>query len=136
MKILSWIIGLPLAVIAVIFAVANRQTAQIDLWPFPLMLDLPVYLAVLGALLLGLLLGALLAGTASLRWRRQARLARRTADQRGREAEHLREQLQALEQSRAAPATEAPAPAAAAAAPPSTIASSDVILPEQKTASS
>lgn len=41
------------------FAVANRQTVAVDLWPFALSVELPVYLLSLGTLAFGLVVGAL-----------------------------------------------------------------------------
>ncbi|WP_337997594.1 LapA family protein [Oleispirillum naphthae] len=84
MRILTWIIGLPLAAVAVAFAVANRQTVELDLWPLPISVGLSVYLAVLGALVVGLILGLLL-GRATAGSRAAARA--RAAEVRAREAE-------------------------------------------------
>jgi lipopolysaccharide assembly protein A len=58
MRIAGWIVGVPLAVLVAAFAVANRQPIRLDLWPLPLSVDLPAYLAVLGPLLAGVLVGA------------------------------------------------------------------------------
>ncbi len=79
-RFLGWIIGGPLALLAAIFAVANRHDLRLDLWPLPWSLDLPVYLAVLGALGLGLILGLVMAWAAGHRARHAARQQRRRAD--------------------------------------------------------
>jgi putative membrane protein len=60
MKLLAWLIGLPMAVVTVVFAVANRQDIRFDLWPLPFGLEVPAYMAVLIPLAVGLLTGALL----------------------------------------------------------------------------
>lgn len=57
MKPLFRLAFIPVALAVVVFALANRQPVTIDLWPLPFAVDLPVYLAVLGALALGLLVG-------------------------------------------------------------------------------
>jgi lipopolysaccharide assembly protein A len=78
MRRLAWLIGLLPILAAVVFAVANRQTVTLDLWPLPWSLDLPAYLAVLGPLGLGIIIGAVLAGAAGLKARfRAASLSRR-----------------------------------------------------------
>jgi putative membrane protein len=54
---LSLLITLPLTVVLVVFAIANRGDASISLWPLPIALDLPIFLLVLGPLALGLFSG-------------------------------------------------------------------------------
>ncbi len=81
MKVLSWLIGLPIAVLAIIFAVSNRAGVLVDLWPLPWEVTLPLYLLVLGALALGLIVGAVIAwlstGSTRARARREHRRANR-----------------------------------------------------------
>ena len=57
MKWIIWAISLPLIIVAIIFAVANRQVVTLDIWPFELQISLPLYLLVLGTLFIGLLVG-------------------------------------------------------------------------------
>lgn len=57
MRVLSWLIGLPLAAVVVAFAVANRAPVVVVPWPLPFEIEMPVYLLALGALALGLLIG-------------------------------------------------------------------------------
>ena len=96
MRLLAWIIGLPLAVLATVFAVANRAEIHFDLWPLPFGIELPAYLAILAPLALGLLLGLVLGGLSGL----GARL--RAAEQR-RRAESLQRQLDAVQTSSGEP---------------------------------
>ncbi|MEO5375161.1 MAG: lipopolysaccharide assembly protein LapA domain-containing protein [Alphaproteobacteria bacterium] len=77
MRFVTWIVGVPLAIVATIFAVANRGMVALDLWPLPFMVDVPVFLAVLAALLVGLLTGALMSWVSAGRLR--ARLRERNA---------------------------------------------------------
>jgi uncharacterized integral membrane protein len=79
-RFLGWIIGGPLTLLLVMFAAANRHDVRLELWPLPWSLDLPAYLAVLGALALGLALGLIIAWSAGHRARRAARIQRRRAD--------------------------------------------------------
>ena len=80
MKFLSWLIGLPLAVLIVLFALSNRQGVAVGLWPFEEGVVLPVFLAVLLPLLAGFLLGFVTAGARGLKHRRNARIhAKRAA---------------------------------------------------------
>lgn len=72
MRLFAWIIGLPLAVLVTVFAVANRAKIRFDLWPLPFGVDLPAYLAVLVPLGLGLTAGFLLGWTSGLRARLRA----------------------------------------------------------------
>lgn len=65
------------AIVAVMFAVSNRGPATVDLWPLPYRLDLPLYFAVLGALVVGFFLGAMVTWFAGAKWRRRARTGKR-----------------------------------------------------------
>jgi uncharacterized integral membrane protein len=80
-KVLSWLVGLPLAVIVLLFALSNRQVVAVGLWPLADGIDLPVYLIVLLPLLIGFLAGTLVAGLKGLKHRRIARRqTKRAAD--------------------------------------------------------
>jgi putative membrane protein len=105
MRILFWILVILVGIALAAFAVSNRETVALGLWPLPWLLDLPVYLAVFGALLLGFLAGALAAWVAGQRRRRELR--------------RLRRQIAALERELAATQAQLPAaPGSAAAAGP------------------
>ncbi len=80
MRILGWLLTLPIALLIVVFAVANRHELRLELWPLPWVLDLPVYLAVLGALLKGIVIGMVVAWFAGSGARRRAREHKRRAD--------------------------------------------------------
>jgi len=56
-RFLAWLIGIPVAVLAILFAVVNRHMVTVDLWPLPWTIGLPLFLMVLGALGLGMMLG-------------------------------------------------------------------------------
>lgn len=76
MKRLSFIITLPVTLVILVFALSNRGPVGLTLWPFDATIDLPIYLVVLGSLLVGFLLGGLIAWVAGGRARRQARRLR------------------------------------------------------------
>ncbi|WP_417830116.1 LapA family protein [Thalassospira sp.] len=54
MRILYWIISIPLAVLIAVFAVSNREPVTLSLWPLPFEIDLPLFLPIMVALLIGL----------------------------------------------------------------------------------
>lgn len=79
-RTIAWLIGLPLALLVVLFAVANRQPVALELWPLPWSVALPVYLVVLGALALGLVVGAAAVSMSLLAAGRRAALEKRRAE--------------------------------------------------------
>lgn len=87
MKIISWILLPPLAVLVVAFAVANRHGALVRLDPLPVEIELPLYAVAFGGVLIGLLVGGLASWLRGGRWRREARQQRRRATRLERETE-------------------------------------------------
>lgn len=79
MKLISRLMFIPVAAVFVVFAVANRHRVTLELWPLPLELDLPVYIAVLGALAAGMAIGGSAQWLSDGKWRRRARAGRRKA---------------------------------------------------------
>ena len=61
------------ALVLIVFAVANRDTVTLTFWPLPVVLSASLYLVVLLTLLVGFLLGELVAWMNGHRWRREAR---------------------------------------------------------------
>ena len=77
MRLSTWILAIPTALLAVWIAVANRQPVVFSLDPFSqsapaLTLQMPLYLLLFGAILLGVLLGGFVIGF--------RRIARRSAE--------------------------------------------------------
>jgi uncharacterized integral membrane protein len=95
-KHLSWIVTLPVTLVVVIFAVANREQAVLSFWPLPWSAGLPIWLIVLGCLLTGFLLGATVAWLSGGPRRRRAR---QTAER----ARELARQLAELQRRQTAP---------------------------------
>ncbi len=104
MKHFSWILTLPLTVVVIVFAVANREFVPLDLWPFEIALQLPVFSLVLGSMLIGFLIGALAMWLSGGKQRRLARAAR------GRLAKLEREVQRQHDAARAASDARAPLP--------------------------
>ncbi|MGE5475919.1 MAG: lipopolysaccharide assembly protein LapA domain-containing protein [Bacteroidales bacterium] len=104
MRLIGWLLALPLSLLAMVFAVANRHDLRLELWPLPWSLELPVYLAVLGPLVLGMVVGGVVAWVAGHKARAAARHHRRRA-------ESLERQLAAAGTIQAQPLAEAPAAA-------------------------
>lgn len=57
----SWLIIAPLFAVAITFALNNKLPVGLDLWPFGIILEMPIYLAMFGALLVGVILGGTVA---------------------------------------------------------------------------
>ena len=59
MRLIHWILVFPATATAVLFAVSNRQQTEVQLWPLPYVIDLPIYIVGLAPLVIGFLIGAL-----------------------------------------------------------------------------
>ncbi|MDJ0946971.1 MAG: LapA family protein [Kiloniellales bacterium] len=86
MKFLAWFprilitfIGVILAIVVVSFALSNRQRVTLDLWPFEIGVELPLFLMVLVSFVIGFLAGGCVMWLSGAAARRQAREARRKA---------------------------------------------------------
>lgn len=77
MKLLFWIFGVPLLLIAAFFAIANRESVAVSLWPLADTIQVPLFIAIVAPLYLGFLLGAGATWIAGGRVRAKAREARR-----------------------------------------------------------
>jgi uncharacterized integral membrane protein len=88
-KIVAALILVPLAVIIIAFAVANRQTVTVSLDPFSTdqpaaAVTLPLFVLIIALLILGVIIGGMAAWLRQSKWRRAARrLERELGDQRG-----------------------------------------------------
>ena len=73
MRLIRWLIGLPIGVFIVIFAVANRHAVTVRFDPLPFAPDWPLYAVAFGGLALGFVGGAAAAWLGGHRTRRDAR---------------------------------------------------------------
>ena len=72
------LIGLPLLLLLVLFALSNRAPVRLGLWPTDYTLVLPLSLAVIGAMAAAFLAGGFLVWLSELAQRRRARQAEQT----------------------------------------------------------
>lgn len=85
-KLLSLLVFLPLGLLLVVLAVANRQFVQVALNPFDpsdpvLSLSAPLFVLLILAVMFGVLLGAVITWFAQGKYRKQARTQSRVAQQ-------------------------------------------------------
>lgn len=67
------IIGVPLLILVVLFALSNTQPARLGLWPTDLQLEVPLSVAVLVAMAIAFLVGGMIVWIGSLGHRRRMR---------------------------------------------------------------
>jgi len=80
LRTLYWILAGTLAALAGLFALNNRGELTVDLWPLGPQTQMPVFVALVGALYIGFLFGALVAWLAGGATRKRAReMARKAA---------------------------------------------------------
>ncbi len=72
---LGLVFAAPFLLLLVVFALSNRSTVRLGMWPTDLSLDVPLSLAVLGAGAVFFVLGALVTWISTLSQRRRARRA-------------------------------------------------------------
>ncbi len=94
MKYLSWILTLPLAIVAVVFAISNRAAATLNLWPFGISVEAPLFILVLGSALVGLIAGGVIAWLSASTTRQRRRAAVHRADSAQRELAYLRQKIE------------------------------------------
>ena len=111
MKILSRVLFLIFLLLGVLIAVSNTERTELALWPIPHTVILPLYLLVLGVLLLGVVAGLGLGWWAGRHHRRHARGRRREIQRLEREIEDLRSALAAAKPAPPASASAGPGPA-------------------------
>ena len=97
MKVLARIILLPVAILVVGFALANRGTVDVGLWPMDYAIETPVFALVLISAGAGLVLGGMVTWISAAGRRRRARAATRDLAAARSEAYRLGEGLKRLE---------------------------------------
>ncbi len=94
-KFLSWVLGLPAAIVIILLAVANRQPVRFSIDPTsveqPLLaFDVPLYLLLLASVILGILIGGASSWITQAKWRKAARQARQEVSEVRTEAAELK----------------------------------------------
>jgi lysylphosphatidylglycerol synthetase-like protein (DUF2156 family) len=97
MRLIYWLIAGPLIILAVLFALSNRELVDLQIWPFPFSLPAPVYLVALGGLAVGFFAGGIVAWFGAGRTRARARAAERALRARDVELEDLRRKVKEAE---------------------------------------
>ena len=80
-RALNWIVGLPIAIVIIGFAIANRQSVIVSLDPLSRQspfasIELPLWALLFSGLFLGMLAGWVACWFAQAKWRKAAREAR------------------------------------------------------------
>ena len=73
MRILYRAVLLAVAVVVILFAVSNRETVSVGLWPLPFLADIALYLLCFLSLLIGFVLGVWAGWAGGRRGRRELR---------------------------------------------------------------
>ena len=100
---------IPLAVVIVLLALANRQAVTLSLDPLlsekpVLAVTQPLFILLLAAVLAGVIVGGIAAWLRQGKWRQAARRAQAEADAARAEADALKERLEAAERAAGQPA--------------------------------
>lgn len=107
-KLIAAVILIPLAILMVMFAVANRASVPVSLDPFSstapaLTLHVPLFVLLLIALIVGVLAGGVAAWLRQSKWRRAARRLERELRTARADAEEARRRLAAAQAAPPAP---------------------------------
>lgn len=102
------LIVLPLAVVLIVFGVANRQSVQISLDPVAtdtpwFAVTVPLFVALFGALIVGVLIGGVATWFTQGAYRKEARQKKLEASKLARERDVQKEQINKLSGTRALP---------------------------------
>jgi uncharacterized integral membrane protein len=76
--VMRWLIGIPLLFLMILFALSNTDPVRIGLFPTDLSIEIPLSVAILGAMGIGFFFGGLRVWIEALRHRRVARRAQAT----------------------------------------------------------
>jgi len=101
-RLLFWIFLVPLAILIVLFSVANRASVVISFDPFPspapaAAVTLPLFIVIFIAIIIGVALGSLVSIARHYRLWRDARMAREEADRHKADAEAERRAREAMQ---------------------------------------
>lgn len=77
MRVVYWFAVAVCAVALVLFALSNRESVSLGLWPLPFLVQVPLYLVVLATALVGFVFGGTAAWVSGRHRRRELRERRR-----------------------------------------------------------
>lgn len=80
MRVLTWLLALPIFVAVIVFTLQNRFQVPISFWPFDAEVTMPVSILSLGLLILGFTLGSIVTGFTLFRSQLEARRLRKQVD--------------------------------------------------------
>lgn len=103
MKFVSWILTALLLLLALGFALNNRQTTTLNLWPAGVVIEAPLYLFALGTLFAGFLLGAVVGWIGHIPHRMESRRLRRDVGKLREKIEDMNNALPGQEENPEAP---------------------------------
>lgn len=118
MRLIVRIFLFAVAIIAVLFALNNREPVELSLWPFPIEIRLPLFLGLIAVLMVGVALGASLVWIGQARHRHRARAGESMVLRQQREIEALRVKTMNAQRSAAATPDHNTAPGAPLLPPP------------------
>ncbi|MFD2204681.1 LapA family protein [Kiloniella antarctica] len=75
MKSFSWVLTAPITLAILVLAVNNRQDVTLEVWPFGLQFDYPLYLIILFSIGVGIFSGIIIAWLSSTATRKRAKTA-------------------------------------------------------------
>ena len=78
-RMISWLAMVVVAALAIMIAISNRQPVELDFWPLPVTIQMPLYAAFLAAAFGGFIGGGIVAWFSAGGVRRRARFAKRRA---------------------------------------------------------
>ncbi|MDH5187478.1 MAG: LapA family protein [Rhodospirillaceae bacterium] len=96
-RIFMWIVLLPAVLAIVVFALNNSSAIAIDLWPFGIVVEMPVYLAFILVLSIGAFLGGFVSIVSGAKARALHRASTYEAEVKIRELEKLKSRCETLE---------------------------------------
>ena len=80
MRLLTWLLTLPIFVAVIVFVLQNRFQVPVSFWPFDFEVTLPVSILSLGLLIIGFVCGSALTGFTLFRSQLEARRLRKEVD--------------------------------------------------------
>ena len=97
MNWISWIVIGAVGLVAAVFSVSNREIVELILWPTPFVVNLPLYILLLGPFVIGVFIGWVWSWLVSGKSRARARRAEFSAKVKQRDMDVLQQKLKIAE---------------------------------------